>query len=190
MGQPHLGRLPQDLSGPLKKGNRLTRGEDGSQGWVCRDYGRHFSLKGWSECENVDWDWLALSQVREGTQSHAERPRQHDGGSRMVVLPASRVLQMYCTATITLLFWESLLSSENEMDTAVGLNDIAHLSDLQGEGGIFEWFLHLSGAEGTEIPTFASRAAVRELCCELGEFLVGSVDLSFVTLEDLDSFGL
>jgi len=76
------------------------------------------------------------------------------------------------------------------MDTAVGLNDIAHLSDLQGEGGIFEWFLHLFRAEGAEIPTIASRAAVRELCCELGELLVGSVDLSFVTFEDLDSFGL
>jgi len=76
------------------------------------------------------------------------------------------------------------------MDTAVGLNDIAHLSNLQGEGGIFEWFLHLPRAEGTEIPTFASRAAVRGLCCELGELLVGSVDLSFVTLKDLDSFGL
>jgi len=137
------------------------------------------------------WDRPALSQVREGTESHAERPRQHDGGpgSKTVVLP-SRALQMYCTATITLLFWESLLSSENEMDTAVGLNDIAHLSDPQGEGSIFEWLLHLSRAEGTEIPTFASRAAVREICCELGEFLVGSVDLIFVTLEDLDSFGL
>ena len=76
------------------------------------------------------------------------------------------------------------------MDTAVGLNDIAHFSNLQGEGGIFEWLLHLSRAKGTEIPTFASRAAVRELFCELGEFLVGSIDLSFVILEDLNSFVL
>jgi hypothetical protein len=76
------------------------------------------------------------------------------------------------------------------MDAAVGLNDIAHFSDLQCESGIFEWLLHLSGGKGTEIPTFASRAAVRELFCELGEFLMGSVDLSLVMLEDLDSFVL
>lgn len=84
----------------------------------------------------------------------------------------------------------SLPSSENEMHTAVGLNDITHFSDLQGKGCLFEWLLHLSGAEGTEIPAIASRATVRELFCELGEFLRGSVDLSVVTFEDLNSFGL
>jgi len=76
------------------------------------------------------------------------------------------------------------------MDTTVGLDDIAHFSDLQGKGSIFEWFLHLSGAKVTEIPAFASRVAVRELFCELSKFLVGSVDLGFVTSEDLDSFCL
>lgn len=76
------------------------------------------------------------------------------------------------------------------MDTAVGLDDIAHFSDLQGESSIFEWLLHLFGAKGTEIPAVASGAAVRELFCELGEFFVGSVDLSFVTSEYLNSFSL
>jgi len=76
------------------------------------------------------------------------------------------------------------------MNTAVGLNDITHFSDLQGEGGLFEWLLHLSRTEGAEIPVIASRAAVREFFCEVGEFLGGSVDLSLVTFEDLNSFGL
>jgi len=76
------------------------------------------------------------------------------------------------------------------MDTTVSLDDIAHFSDLQGKGSIFEWFLHLSGAKFTEIPAFASRVAVRGVFCELSEFIVGSVDLGFVTSEDLDSFSL
>ena len=76
------------------------------------------------------------------------------------------------------------------MDTAVCLDDIAHFSDLQGKGGVFEWLLHLAGAKVTEVPTLAGRATVRELLCELGKFLVGSVDLGFVILEELDGFGL
>ena len=76
------------------------------------------------------------------------------------------------------------------MDTTVGINDVAHFSNIQGKGGIFEGFLHLSGAKGAEIPTFASRAAVRKLCCELSELFGGSVDLRLVTSEDVDSFGL
>ena len=90
----------------------------------------------------------------------------------------------FCSGT------SSLLCSENEMDTTVGLDDIAHFSDLQGEGGVFEWLLHLSGAKWTEIAAFARRTAVRELFCELGKFIVGSVNLSLVILEDLNGFGL
>ena len=76
------------------------------------------------------------------------------------------------------------------MDTAIGLDDTAHFSDLQGEGSVLEWLLHLSSTKDTEVPAFAGRAAVRELFCELGEFLVGFVDLGLVTLEDFHSFGL
>jgi len=76
------------------------------------------------------------------------------------------------------------------MDAAVGLDDVAHFSDLQGEGGIFERFLHLPSTEDPKIPVFASRAAVGELFCELGKLFVGSVDLGLVSLEDLNRFGL
>ena len=76
------------------------------------------------------------------------------------------------------------------MDTAVGVNDFAHFSNFQGKGGIFERLLHLSGAKEAEIPTFASGAAVRILCCELAEFFMGSVDLRLITSEDVDSFRL
>ena len=76
------------------------------------------------------------------------------------------------------------------MDTAVGLDDVAHFSNLQGEGGVFEWLLHLSGTKDTKIPAFASRAAVRELCCELGELVVGSVDLGLISFENINCFGL
>jgi len=54
----------------------------------------------------------------------------------------------------------SLLGSKNEMDTAIGLDDATHFSDLQGEGGIFERLLHLSCTKNTKIPALASRAAV------------------------------
>ena len=76
------------------------------------------------------------------------------------------------------------------MDTAVGLNDLAHFSNLQRKGGVFERLLHLSGAKGAEIPTFASRAAVRKLCCKLSEFFGGSVDFRLITSEDVDGFSL
>ena len=76
------------------------------------------------------------------------------------------------------------------MDAAVGLDDVAHFPDLQGKGGIFERFLHLPGSKDTEIPAFAGGAAVGELFCELGELLVGSIDLGLVSSEDLDGFGL
>ena len=76
------------------------------------------------------------------------------------------------------------------MDPAVSLDDIAHFSDLQGKGSIFEWLLHLSGTKGTEIPALAGGATIRELSCQTGEFFGGSVDLGLVTPEDLNSFGL
>ena len=76
------------------------------------------------------------------------------------------------------------------MDTAVGLDNIAHFSDLQGEGGVFKWLLHLSGTKNTEVPALFSRATVREIFCEFAEFLVGSVDLGLISSEDLDSVGL
>ena len=67
----------------------------------------------------------------------------------------------------------SLLGSKNDMKATVGLNYIAHVSDFQGEGGVLERLLHLSGAKWTKIPAFASRAAVRVLFCKLGKFLLG-----------------
>jgi len=76
------------------------------------------------------------------------------------------------------------------MDTTIGLDDTAHFSDLQGEGSVFEWLLHLLGAKDTEVPAFAGGATVRKLFCELGEFLAGSVDLGLVSLEDFNGFGL
>ena len=76
------------------------------------------------------------------------------------------------------------------MDAAIGLDDVAHFSDLQGEGGIFERLLHLSSTKNTKIPAFASRAAVGVLFCELCELVVGSVDLGLVSLEDLNRLGL
>ena len=46
------------------------------------------------------------------------------------------------------------------MDTTIGLDDVTHFSNLQGEGGVFERLLHLSGTKNTKIPAFASRATV------------------------------
>jgi len=76
------------------------------------------------------------------------------------------------------------------MDTTIGLDNVTHFPDLQGEGGIFERLLHLSSTKNTKIPAFASRAAVRELFCELGELVVRSVDLGLVSSEDFNRFGL
>jgi len=73
------------LLGPLKKENGLTGCEDGGQGWVGRDRGRHCSLEGWFECENMDWDRLLDQVRRDDTQSYARQPRQHGSGWRIVV---------------------------------------------------------------------------------------------------------
>ena len=76
------------------------------------------------------------------------------------------------------------------MNTAVGLDDIAHFSDLQGKSGVFEWLLHLSSPKDAKIPAFPSRTAVGELFCELAKLLVGPVDLGLISSENLNSFGL
>ena len=76
------------------------------------------------------------------------------------------------------------------MNTAVGLDDVAHFSNLQCKGGIFERLLHLSRAKGAKIPTFAGRAAVRKLSCELSEFFRGSADLRLKISEGVDSVSL
>ena len=76
------------------------------------------------------------------------------------------------------------------MNAAVRLDNITYFSDFQSESGIFKWLLHLPRTKNPEIPTFASGTAVRELLRKLGEFLMGTVDLSLVTSEDFDSFGL
>ena len=60
--------------------NGLTGGEDGGQGWVSRDRGRHFSLGGWFECENTDWD-RPLGIIRPDPQRW-ERSGRHGGGIR------------------------------------------------------------------------------------------------------------
>lgn len=57
----------------------------------------------------------------------------------------------------------SILSgAQNEMDTAVSLNDIAHLSDTKPKRSIFEWPLHLTTPKRAEISTRARRRAVPE----------------------------
>jgi hypothetical protein len=56
----------------------LTGGEDGGQGWVGCDGGRHCPRERWFECENVAFGRHSLDQIR----IDAPRPgrsRQHDG---------------------------------------------------------------------------------------------------------------
>lgn len=123
--------------------------------------------------------WIKSDEIRSFTQS---------GLVNMMVIGKSRTTDIQLTSYFC--SGASLPSTKNEMDTAISLDDIAHFSYLQGKGGIFEWLLHLPGTKDAEVPAFLSRAAVREFLCELGKFLVRSVDLSFVVSKELNSFGL
>ena len=133
---------------------------------------------------NVGWD-RSSERIQRGIQSYTERSSQH-GGLRAVAY----TIDIQTTSILHFRSELSLPGSKNEMDTAVGLDDIAHFSNLQGKGGFFKRPLHLPGTKFTEISAFLSRAAVREFFCELGEFIVGPVDLGLISLEDLNRFGL
>lgn len=55
------------------------------------------------------------------------------------------------------------------MRSGVGIHNPAHLAHLELEGGLLEGFLHLPGAEETEVPHLLEAAAVRPLLATLAE---------------------
>ena len=68
------------------------------------------------------------------------------------------------------------------MDPRISVNEVTDLTHLQGKSSVFEWFLHLSGAEHSQVSTISSRATLTVFRCNpLEVFLI----LDFV-LELLD----
>jgi hypothetical protein len=72
------------------------------------------------------------------------------------------------------------------VDTAVSFDNVTHLSNLEAQRRFFEWSLHLTFVEGTQISTFACGGAVRIFLGKLSEFIGRAVDLDLITLEDFD----
>jgi hypothetical protein len=73
----------------------------------------------------------------------------------------------------------------DEVDTAIGAHDIAHLVHSQTERNVLERLLHLTALEPSEISTMRMRAAIRVLLRQVGEFLRQSVDLSLILAQEL-----
>ena len=46
------------------------------------------------------------------------------------------------------------------MDSRVGVDEVANLSNLESEGGILEWLLHLSWTEVAKITSIFTRSAL------------------------------
>jgi hypothetical protein len=74
----------------------------------------------------------------------------------------------------------------DEVDTAIGIHDIAHLVHSQTERNVLEWLLHLTTLEPSEISTMRMRTAIRVFLRMVGEFLWRSVDLCLMLAQELD----
>jgi len=74
----------------------------------------------------------------------------------------------------------------NQMYTAIRLDYIAHLSDLECKGSILEWFLHRPPLEESQISTSRMRTAIGMLLSELGKLGGITPNLSLVTSENSD----
>lgn len=74
------------------------------------------------------------------------------------------------------------------MDSAVGVHNVANLTNFEGVRRIFERLLHLPTFEEAEITVLSMRGAVRVLVSEFSKFVEIAVDFGGVTLQDPDSF--
>ena len=82
--------------------------------------------------------------------------------------------------------WRSGLGgAEDEMDTRVGADNVAHLTDFQPIRCFLERLLHLATAKGPEVTTARVAAAVRMNLCQLGEFGWIACDLCLVPSQNL-----
>ena len=73
------------------------------------------------------------------------------------------------------------------MDSRVGVDKVAQLTNFEGKGSLLERLLHLAWSEVTKVSTVLSRAALAESTCQLGEVLTVHNGLSDL-LNGLDSF--
>ena len=51
---------------------------------------------------------------------------------------------------------DTSLESQDDVNTGVSVDEIRNLTNLEGEGGLFEGSLHLSTAEHTEVSSLLS----------------------------------
>merc|ERR1711865_196401 len=69
------------------------------------------------------------------------------------------------------------------MNSAICVDNATHFTNLKTEGRIFEWLLHLTPAENSQVTTILSRAAVRLLCCDLLPSCLPTFDNTFELVE-------
>lgn len=67
---------------------------------------------------------------------------------------------IYKHSIISFVLLSRLCRTIDEMDTTVRLDDITHLTDLEGKRGVFERLLHLAAFECAEIAIARGRRAV------------------------------
>ena len=57
-------------------------------------------------------------------------------------------------------------NAQDDVDTGVGVYKARNLTDLEGEGSLFEWCLHLTSAKEVEVSSVGCRAALAVLSCK------------------------
>lgn len=78
--------------------------------------------------------------------------------------------------------------SQNQMHSTVSADNITNLSCFQPKRRIFEWLLHLSSSEETQVPSFIVRRAIGVDLRQLRELLMRSIDFRLEASENADSF--
>jgi len=76
------------------------------------------------------------------------------------------------------------------MHPTISSNYIAHLSNLECEGGLFKWLLHLPATEYSKVSSLLMRNAVRMLSCQLRELNGITTDLIDKITQNVYSFSM